>query len=209
MDSQQNCASWDGFERINQFALVGYIPDPLGRFLDALRLHLVPDCKPHAHVTILPPRPLCGSAEDAAREIRLAARDFQPFSIRLGDVARFEKSDVIYIEIASGCSELKAMYHAMNAGCNSYCEKFCYSPHITLAQNLPAELVQHTLDEAVAAWKNFPFEKAFRVDVLTFVQNTSGCRWIDLEEMPLGYRTPGRPSGVLNQRDVAAPQHQA
>ena len=46
-------------QTLSQFALVAYIPDPLGRFLDDLRVELTPDCKPRAHVTILPPRPLC------------------------------------------------------------------------------------------------------------------------------------------------------
>ena len=41
---------------MNQFALVIYIPDPLGRFLDDLRRELAPDCVPHAHVSVLPPQ---------------------------------------------------------------------------------------------------------------------------------------------------------
>ena len=45
-------------ERLNVYALVIYIPDPLGRFLDHLRRELVPAYKPHAHVSVLPPRPL-------------------------------------------------------------------------------------------------------------------------------------------------------
>src|ERR1035438_9490908 len=45
-------------ERLNVFALVIYIHDPLGSFLDDLRRQLVPGCNPHAHVSVLPPRPL-------------------------------------------------------------------------------------------------------------------------------------------------------
>ena len=47
-----------GAQRINLFALVVYIPDPLAGFLDDLRKELVANCLPRAHVTILPPRPL-------------------------------------------------------------------------------------------------------------------------------------------------------
>ena len=45
-------------ERLNVFALVVYIPGPLGVFLDELRRELVPHYNPHAHVSVLPPRPL-------------------------------------------------------------------------------------------------------------------------------------------------------
>ena len=48
-------AAWD---RINSFALVSYIPEPLAGFLDRLRQELVPNCFLRAHVTILPPRPI-------------------------------------------------------------------------------------------------------------------------------------------------------
>ena len=57
------------------FALVSYIPDPLGAFLDDLRLKLAPKCKPHAHITILPPRPICAEPHIAIQEIRSLAAD--------------------------------------------------------------------------------------------------------------------------------------
>ena len=41
---------WD---RINSFALVTYIPEPLAGFLDRLRQELVPNCFLRAHATIL------------------------------------------------------------------------------------------------------------------------------------------------------------
>ena len=57
MGSVQNggpCLVPEG-QRLNVFALVVYIPDPLGRFLDDLRRELVPHYNPHAHVSVLPP----------------------------------------------------------------------------------------------------------------------------------------------------------
>ena len=47
-------------QRLNIYALVIYVPAPLGRFLDDLRRELVPTYKPRAHVSVLPPRPLAG-----------------------------------------------------------------------------------------------------------------------------------------------------
>ena len=185
MDSPTDCSSNNGFHPINQFALVSYIPHPLGQYLDELRLNLVPACKPHAHVTILPPRPLCDEPEKAAGEIRRLADDFSPFTVRLGEIARFPISDVIYIELDSGIPELKSMYRAMNSGASSFSEAFAYHPHITLAQNLVPEKVHETLEKARQEWARCPYERSFRVETLHFVQNTNICKWLDLAEFPL------------------------
>src|SRR5439155_16619979 len=91
-----------GQDLVDSFALVSYIPDPLHRFLDDLRRELVPACVPHAHVTILPPRPLSGTSEAAIETIRARICDFSPFEIEAGDVVVFPVSDVIYIEIKQG-----------------------------------------------------------------------------------------------------------
>jgi hypothetical protein len=57
-DSQDAHSLVPAEARLNVFALVIYIGDPLGRFLDDLRRELSPQCNPHAHVSVLPPRPL-------------------------------------------------------------------------------------------------------------------------------------------------------
>src|ERR1039458_6592237 len=51
------------------YALVIYLSDPLGGFLDDLRLEMVPGCNPHAHISVLPPRPLPGRTAPAARTL--------------------------------------------------------------------------------------------------------------------------------------------
>jgi hypothetical protein len=70
-------------QRLNVFALVIYIPNPLGRFLDDLRLALVPDCNPHAHVSVLPPRPIAGDWQVAREQARGLAASWKPFEITL------------------------------------------------------------------------------------------------------------------------------
>ncbi len=179
------CSPSNGFDPINQFALVSYIPDPLGRFLDDLRLLLDPDCKPHAHVTVLPPRPLCGPAEQASRQIRQLSRHFSPFSIDLVEVAKFDVSDVVFLKIGIGRPELRAMYEAMNCGPCQYSERFRYHPHITLAQNLSPERAAETLQIAESAWRLWTGPRVFRVETLSFVQNPTGTKWVDLDHITL------------------------
>src|SRR5438105_11352705 len=89
-------------ERLNVYALVIYIPDPLGRFLDDLRKELVPGCNPHAHVSVLPPRPLAVDWQVASEQVRACASVRPAFEVTLGAVNMFPVTNVIYIELATG-----------------------------------------------------------------------------------------------------------
>src|SRR5436305_12288878 len=87
-------------QRLNVFALVIYIPDPLGRFLDELRRELVPGCNPHAHVSVLPPRPIAVDWQVAGEHVRACASERPAFEIALGAIRRFPVTNVIFIELA-------------------------------------------------------------------------------------------------------------
>src|SRR5580692_4864485 len=126
-------------ERLNIFALVIYIPDPLGRFLDDLRRKLVPGCNPHAHVSLLPPRPLAVDWPVASNQVRDVLNRWTPFEVELASVEIFPVTDVIYIEVGRGAAELRRIHEAMNAGSLEFQDPFPYHPHITLAQELSAE----------------------------------------------------------------------
>src|ERR1044071_8821223 len=125
-----------GQEPAMNFALVAYIQDPLRRFLDDLRRELVPGCAPHAHITILPPRPLAGSPDAAIASLRSRVPDFPPFQITTGAVEVFAATDVIYLSVLEGAAPLKQMHAALNVGPLQYREQYSYHPHITLGQDL-------------------------------------------------------------------------
>src|SRR5258706_7575851 len=91
--------------RINSFALVTYIPDPLGEFLDGLRKELVPDCSLRSHVSILPPRPLTQSEQAAHDQIEMECRRTPRFRIEAGDIRLFPVTNVIFIEVTMAESE--------------------------------------------------------------------------------------------------------
>src|SRR5271157_2088842 len=126
----------NGLGRINSYALVSYIPEPLAGFLDRLRRELVPNCFLSAHITILPPRPLSCSPEVAWNSIRSIAPHFSPFDVELAALEVFPISDVIYVEIGAGGDRLKEMHAVLNTDCLSCHENFPYHPHVTLAQEL-------------------------------------------------------------------------
>src|SRR5437868_6211052 len=174
-----------GMEKLNQFALVIYIPDPLARFLDELRLELVAGCRPRAHVTVLPPRPL-QDVRSALEQARIMAPEFPPFEIKAGDVEVFPKTNVIYIALPRGAEQMRAMHDAMNTGPLAFDEPYPYHPHITLAQEFDAADTPRLLALARERWQAYDGPRSFRAETVAFVQNTVGKCWLDLEEFPLG-----------------------
>ena len=173
-------------ERINSFALVSYIPDPLGSFLDRMRRELIPSCCAKSHVTILPPRSLKISPEEATEYLTEALHDFAPFSLTLTDIEVFERTGVIYLGIGAGTTELKRMHDYLNKGLLKSEEFHPYYPHLTLAKDFPPQELADMERLAKERWATFPSRRSYEVDRLTFVQNTDLDRWLDLAYFPLG-----------------------
>ena len=177
-------AAWD---RVNSFALVSYIPEPLAGFLDRLRQELVPNCFLRAHVTLLPPRPISSSPEAAWETVRTLAPRFAPFEIEMTQVEVFPVSDVIYIGIGRGRADMERMHEGMNVGGLKFAEPYPYHPHITLAQDLKGDEVDELASVARARWAECKLPRSFRVDEVYFVQNTLRKQWLDLGESALGH----------------------
>lgn len=172
--------------RLNLFALVIYVPDPLGRFLDNLRRELVPDDNPHAHVSVLPPRPLKVDWPVASVQVRTLMDSWSPFDIELTDIQVFPVTDVVYVELGAGAAELRRMHAAMNRSVLDFVEPFTYHPHLTLAQELRHEDVGRLRELAGMRWREYPGPRRFRVEHAVLVQNTLDKCWIDLAEYSLG-----------------------
>lgn len=173
-------------ERLNAFALVIYIADPLGRFLDDLRRELVPGYNPHAHVSVLPPRPLRVDWRDASKQARSLTEGWTPFDVELTEIGIFPVTNVIYLEVGKGASDLKSMHRAMNQGPLGFDEPFPYHPHITLAQEIPPGHVTEVHELARGRWREFRGNRTFHAERTVFVQSTLHDCWIDLADYPLG-----------------------
>jgi 2'-5' RNA ligase len=173
-------------DRIDSYALVAYIPEPLAGFLNRLRRELVPSCYLQAHVTVLPPRKLPASAETGWRQVRDAAAIFDPFHLELGDIEVFPGTNVIYIGIRKGESRLVQMHQLMNRAGLWFPEPYEYHPHVTLAQEIDPERVDEMCRLARLRWREFSYGRRFPVETITFVQNTRQNIWVDLGECRLG-----------------------
>jgi len=167
------------------YALVIYLTDPLCGFVDKLRIEMVPGCNPHAHVSVLPPRPLPVAPETAIQEALATVAAFAPFEIELGDIQKFDETDVIFISLKRGAHELRELHSKLNRGALAFSEPFVYHPHVTLAQEIPLDRVQPLRDLAEHRWREFQGPRNFRAVHTVFVGNTRGKQWVDLAEGPL------------------------
>jgi 2'-5' RNA ligase len=178
------CCAADG-KPINLYALVYYIPGPLGVFLDQLRSELVPDCRARAHVTVLPPRELNVEPGVALRALHESLQIVLPFTLELTDVETFDLTSVIYLGVGAGQKELLKLHEALNTTLLASGEVHKYHPHLTLAQDLTPDQLPALKEKARRRLAEFRGTRRFEVDALTFVQNTDSKCWIDLEEIPL------------------------
>lgn len=170
---------------LNQYALVSYIPEPLASFLDDLRLQLTPGCNPHAHLTVLPPRPFSGVVEDAVRDLQHLSLAVRTFNVVLGEIEVFPVSNVIYLGILGGESQVRALHGELNSGLLEHLCPYPFHPHVTLAQDFDVATVEHLAETARKVWATWTGSRTFKVRVLSFVQNVAIGRWDDLASVEL------------------------
>ncbi|MGH9664025.1 MAG: 2'-5' RNA ligase family protein, partial [Bryobacteraceae bacterium] len=150
-------------QRINAFALVSYIPDPLGSFLDRLRVELSPGCLARVHVTVLPPRPLVHPPEETWLELQSALQEIPPFTLEPTEVQVFPVTSVIFLAIGEGFHKLKDLHHLLNRSKAGFAEPFPFHPHITLAQDLAPDQVAPAAQLAKARWEEFAHDRHITV----------------------------------------------
>ena len=187
--------------RINSFALVSYLSGPLAELLDEIRHDFAPESRAKAHLTVLPPRPLFGAptlppngaseaipeaTAETIEELKIRLKDFQPFQVELGGIEVFPGTQVIYVSVKTGFTELERMHRTLNAGCVACQEPYPYHPHVTVVQELAPEDVRNAAQFARWRWSEFKHSRSVWVDRLTFVQNTLENCWTDLAVLHLG-----------------------
>jgi 2'-5' RNA ligase len=175
----------NGGGQYNCFAVVGYVPQPLAGFIDRLRRDLEPECPARAHVTLLPPRSLTCSPEAAWGQLRENLKRQHAFRVELQQVKKFELTDVIYLSIGSGFEELERIHRKLDFGLCRFNEVWGYCPHITLARPSENNGVPAKFELASQRWSEFKQPRDFLLEQVTFVQNTWGDHWTDLEHYRL------------------------
>ena len=180
---------------INQYALVTYLPDELGSFLDQMRRDLVQSCNARSHLSLLPPRSLKVPPSKAELQIQNTGDVTQPFIVKIGGVAMFPETSVIYLELLAGQDELDSLHRKLSTDSLEFDEPFPFHPHITLAQNFDLGTVAERFEIANASWNSYAGPREYLLDRVVFVQNTENNCWIDLRSFSLR----GLPHGTPRQ----------
>ncbi len=169
----------------NLFALVAYVPDPLGDLVDRVRRELAPGCKLRAHITVLPPREITAEGTAASRQIESILSDTRAFRVSVESVTVFPVSNVVYLAIGAGSQALKELHYKLNQGCCRSAEMWRFEPHLTLAQDLEPNAIPHAQKLAEQRWQEYPGPHEFTLDKLTFVKGDAERGWVDLTNWEL------------------------
>jgi len=171
-----------------RYALVAYVSNAVGEFVENLRRELHPDL-PHlpAHLTILPPRHLQGSELAALELLEDTCSRVEPFEIILGEAETFVPvTPTVFIRVDYGANRMHELHERLNAQVLQAAEEWPYMPHLTIAKMTTEALAQEAYVTARDRWAQFRGSRRISVQKLTFVREREQDRWVDLAGVPLG-----------------------
>jgi len=170
-----------------RYALVAYLKGAAGEFVESLRRELHPDL-PHfaAHLTILPPRLLCGSEAEALRSIERICGTEEPFEVDLGPVETFiPVTPTVYIRIENS-TRMCALHGRLNTEALEFCEEWPYIPHLTIVKMGGEQSAQNAFNIARDRWASYSGTRRILLEKLTFVREDGQNCWVDLAPVLLG-----------------------
>jgi 2'-5' RNA ligase len=175
-----------------RYALVAYLKNPAGEFVENLRCELHPDL-PHlaAHLTILPPRPLQGPENSALQVLERICGNEEPFEVTLGDVETFiPVTPTVYIRVDSGAVRMSELHSKLSTEALAFKEEWPYIPHLTIVKMSAEPPAQTAFQMARERWSHYSGSRRILLERLTFVREdirdgTLNC-WVDLASVVLG-----------------------
>ena len=170
-----------------RYALVGYVRNAAGVFVEKLRRELHPDL-PHlaAHLTILPPRPLAVSEKSALQMLERICGEEKPFEVSLGEVETFiPVTPTVYIRV-EGASRMCELHRRLNAEAFACQEEWPYIPHLTIVKMSAGPSAQHAFEVARQRWEQYQGSRRILLEKLTFVREDAQNHWSDLAPVRLG-----------------------
>ena|SRR5437016_2561966 len=170
-----------------QYALVAYLRNGAGRFVEELRHELYPEhAHLAAHITVLPPRLLSGKSDDAIRQLTELVQRFSAFDVELAEVESFAPvTPTVFIRAARGAHRFRDMHVAFNSGALSCVEQWPYMPHLTIAKMPDIDGAQRALAISRERWSTFAGPRLAQINELTFVREAKDDRWIDVATITL------------------------
>src|ERR1700730_9399219 len=174
--------------RNQRYALVAYVRNPVGEFVESLRKELHPEL-PHlaAHVTLLPPRFLAGSESAALETMEERCKEVDPFEVSLGEVETFiPVTPTVFIRVAHAAYRMRELLDRLNVNALACHEEWPYMPHLTIVKMSAEAQAQKAYRVACKRWSHFEGSRDIQVSELTFVREEEQNCWVDLAGVPLG-----------------------
>lgn len=171
------------------------IPEPYGTELQRVREsygdHLAGSIP--THITLLPPTEVAESDLDAIeKHLRTIAESEQFFEIRLRGSGTFRPvSPVVFVSLALGIGDCERVEWRVRSGPLARELTFPYHPHVTIAHDLPADVLQRAFDEMAG------YDVRFGVWGFSLYEHGPDGVWRPQRDYPLGLPLPGpHPDGV-------------
>ena len=173
-----------------RYALVAYVRDGAGEFVEKLRRELHPDLPLlAAHLTILPPRPLEGTESSALQFLERICGEEEPFEVSLGAVESFTPvTPTVYIRVDGGASRMCDLHRRLNTGVLAFREPWAYTPHLTIVKMSAEQAAQSAFEVARELWEQYTGSRRIMLEKLTFVREDAQNQWLDLAPVLLGSR---------------------
>lgn len=175
-----------------RYALVAYLKNPAGGFVENLRRELHPDL-PHlaAHLTILPPRSLQGSESSALQVLERICGHEEPFEVTLGDVETFiPVTPTVYIRVDGAAVRMSELHSKLNTEALAFKEEWPYIPHLTIVKMSAEPPAQTAFQLARTRWAHYSGSRRILLERLTFVREEvredAQNYWVDLAPVLLG-----------------------
>src|SRR5215475_13595016 len=179
-----------------RYALVAYVRNQVGEFVEKLRRELHPEL-PHlaAHVTLLPPRFLRGPESVALEMLKQYCDDVEPFEVSLGEVETFiPVTPTVFIRVAHAAYRMRELHDLLNVNGLACNEEWPYMPHLTIVKMGAEDQAQHAYRVARSRWAEFEDSRCIEIRDLTFVREVAQNHWVDLADIPLGQRLAKTPA---------------
>jgi 2'-5' RNA ligase len=173
------------------YAVVAYVRNSVGMFVEELRRELHPaHTHADAHLTILPPRPLSGSGQEALKLLAEVTQTVSRFEVSLGDVETFAPvTPTVFLRVARGAYHMRELRERLNRDAFFFKEPWPYMPHLTIAKMDSLKDAEKILEAARRRWQAYTGPRTVSIDSLALVKG-SGERWVDVSTLPL-------PDGVV------------
>lgn len=170
-----------------RYALVAYLRNAAGEFVESLRRDLHPDL-PHlaAHLTILPPRPLHGTEQSAIQILERICGEEEPFTVTLGSVETFcPVTPTVYIRVETA-ARMSELHSKLNTEVLQFKEEWPYTPHLTIAKMGAEPQARSAGEIARERWSHYQGPRRILLEKLTFVREDAQNHWTDLAPVLLG-----------------------